>query len=235
MGDTKHVRLGSISMPLGPTVRRLLGPRLERMAADRYRRMFVDLDQLAASIAALGPFSTVVEVGCGDGSLMTRLMAVLGDDVSGLGIDIAAHPGRAYAGPARVRFKQTEVADVVASGERFDLVVVSDVLHHVPVADREAFLDSCRQLLMPRGTIVVKEWVRRPNVAHLAAYGSDRFVSGDRGVSFYSEAELRQAFRRVFCHDEAPLVISHARPHRNNVILATRATADSDTSSASTQ
>jgi hypothetical protein len=39
------------------------------------------------------------------------------------------------------------------------------------------------------GTIVVKYRVRRRNFAHLAAYGSDRYISGDKGVEFYAENE----------------------------------------------
>ena len=37
---------------------------------------------------------------------------------------------------------------------------------------------------------MVKEWERRSNAFHALAYGSDRYVSGDRGVSFLSRGEL---------------------------------------------
>jgi len=208
---------------IGSSVRRMLGPRLERAAADRYRRLFVDLDSLASTIAGLGSFDTVIEVGCGEGALLSRLMDELASDASGLGIDIAANPGNGYTGRNQnVVFRQTAVADVVADGERFDLVVVSDVLHHIPPADRVGFLESCRDLLAPNGTIVVKEWVRRRNIAHLAAYGSDRYVSGDKGVQFYTEDELKAVLTDVFRADGAPLFVSHSRPHWNNVVMATR-------------
>ncbi len=209
-------------MTIGSSARRLLGPRLERVAADRYRRMFVDLDALAATIAGLGSFATVIEVGCGEGALLARLMDALDPDASALGIDIAPNPGHGYTGRNRnVEFRQAAVAEVVADGLRFDLVVVSDVLHHIPPVDRRDFLESCRELLTPNGTIVVKEWVRRRNVAHLAAWGSDRFISGDKGVAFFSEDELRVVFTEVFRVDGAPLITTHTRPHWNNVVLAT--------------
>ena len=212
-------------MTIGSSVRRLLGPRLERVAADGYRRMFVDLDALATTIAGLGSFATVIEVGCGEGALLARLMDALDPDASALGIDIAPNPGHGYTGRNRkVVFRQAAVADVVDDGLRFDLVVVSDVLHHIPPPDRRDFLESCRELLAPSGTIVVKEWVRRRNVAHLAAYGSDRYVSGDRGVAFFSEDELRTVFTDVFRADGAPLIATHTRPHWNNVVLATTRT-----------
>src|SRR3954454_12375011 len=206
-------------MPIGPAVRGLLGPRFEVVAADAYRRLFVDLDSLAERVAEMGPFSSMIEVGCGEGALMTRLVARLGPDVTALGIDIAADPGRSFVGDrARVTFRQATVAEVAGEDNRFDLVVVSDVLHHVARRERVAFLDSCRQLTAPGGTVVVKEWVKRGNVAHAAAYSSDRYISGDTTVDFYSVAELRQAMGDAF--GAATAVTEYAvRPHKNNVVL----------------
>ena len=204
-------------MTIGSTVRRMLGPRFERIAADRYRRMFVDLDALAGTIAGLGSFDTVIEIGCGEGALLTRIMD-LAPAATAVGIDIAANPGHGYSGRnTNVTFRQASVDTLVAEHQQFDLVVVSDVLHHVPLADRRTFLESCRELVASGGTIVVKEWVRRRNVVHLAAYVSDRYISGDAGVHFYTEAELRGLFADVF--GDAVLV-DHVRPHRNNVMLA---------------
>jgi len=206
-------------MPIGPAVRGLLGPRCELIAADTYRRLFVDLDSLAARIAEMGPFATMIEVGCGEGALMTRLVARLGPRVRALGIDIAGEPGRSFVGDrSRVGFRQATVADVAGEPDRFDLVVVPDVLHHVPRRERVPLLDSCRELLAPGGTIVVKEWVKRGNLAHAAAYGSDRYISGDTTVDFYTAAELRQAMRDAI-GTETPMTESTVRPHRNNVVL----------------
>jgi 2-polyprenyl-6-hydroxyphenyl methylase/3-demethylubiquinone-9 3-methyltransferase len=209
---------------IGSGVRRLLGPRLERAVADRYRRLFVDLDALAATVAGLGSFATVIEVGCGEGALLWRVMDRLDASATALGIDIAANPGHGYEGRNdNIEFRQATVAQVVGEGRQFDLVVVSDVLHHVPPGERRALLESCRSLLAPHGTIVVKEWVRRRNIAHLAAYGSDRFISGDRGVQFLNEDEFRVAFTEVFRADGAALLTSYTRPHWNNVVLVTTA------------
>jgi len=192
---------------------------LELLAADAYRRLFVDLDSLAESVAEIGPYSSLIEVGCGEGSLLTRLVARLGRDVTALGIDIAADPGRSFVGDrARVTFCQATVAEIAGAGNRFDLVVVSDVLHHVPRADRVALLDSCCELIAPGGTVVVKEWVKRVNLAHAAAYSSDRYISGDTTVDFYSAAELRQAMGDAF--GAATKFTEYAvRPHKNNVVL----------------
>lgn len=209
-------------MGIGPAVRKILPPRLERAAADGYRRMFVNLNIVADVIAGLGTFPTMIEVGCGEGAMMSRLIDRLPGSATGLGIDICAHPGAKYTGRnTAVTFRQADAADIVAEGATFDLVVVSDVLHHIPPAQRGAFLQSCRDLLAPSGTVVVKEWVRRRNVAHLAAYTSDRFITGDKNVAFYTYAELKDAFVAAFTPDRATLVERETRPHKNNVLLAT--------------
>ncbi len=216
-------------MTIGSGVRRLLSPRLERFAVDRYRRLFVDLDALAAIIAGLGPYTSLIEVGCGEGALMTRLIDALGPDTTALGIDIAANPGHGYTGRAdNVAFRQAAADEVVADGSRFDLVVVSDVLHYVPVHDRRRFLESCRRLVAPDGTIVMKEWARRRNVAHFAARVADRFISGHKGVDFYTEDELRAIFSVVYCSDGSRPFATHARPHWNNLVLAARRTWETD-------
>ncbi len=208
-------------MSIGSRVRSLLGPRLEQTAANGYRRLFVSLDSLATRVAHLGPFETVIEVGCGEGALLTRLMHALDPRATALGIDIAPNPGHNYTGRNHhVEFRQATVAEVVAEGRRFDLVIVSDVLHHIPAAERREFLVACRDLLAPGGTVVVKEWVKRRNLAHAAAYTSDYWISGDKTVEFFNDDEMRALFVEVFGDINA--VETTIAPHRNNLVLATR-------------
>ena len=51
-------------MSVGSAVRRMLGP-LEGRAIRMYRDWFVDLDELARDVVALGPFSRILEIGAG--------------------------------------------------------------------------------------------------------------------------------------------------------------------------
>ena len=208
-------------MTPGAVVRRVLPARLERRVADAYRDAFVDLDDLARTIGSLGRFATAIEVGCGEGALATRLARTT--DARILGIDIAPDPGRHYAGPAgRAEFRCQRVEDLVAEGTVADLVVLSDVIHHVPAAERPAFLRSCHRLVGPGGLLVVKEWEKRPNAFHALAYGSDRYVSGDRTVSFLTRDELLALVTEatvdmvVVCETRIP-------PRRNNLLVGLRA------------
>ena len=211
-------------MTPGALVRRILPEHLERTVADAYRDAFVNLDDLARTIGSLGRFRRIIEVGCGEGALSSRLVRTTEARI--LGIDIAPNPGRGYTGDrAQATFRSQRVEDLLAEGATADLVVLSDVIHHVPVAERPAFLRSCRRLLAPGGLLVVKEWERRGNVFHALAYGSDRYVSGDRTVSFLTRDELLALLTEA---DDGLSVVCEARipPRRNNLLVGLRADAD---------
>ena len=212
--------LPSAPMTPGALVRRLLPDRLERAVADAYRDSFVDLDDLARTIGSLGRFESAIEVGCGEGALASRLVGTTG--ATYLGIDIASSPGRGYDGPPdRATFRQQRAEDLAATGAQADLVVLSDVVHHVPTAERHEFIATCHRLVGAGGLLAVKEWERRRNPAHALAYGSDRYVSGDRGVSFVDRDELLALLTSA-----APgmAVVCEARipPRRNNLFVALR-------------
>lgn len=189
--------------------------------ADAYRDAFVDLDDLARTIGSLGRFERGVEVGCGEGALTTRLTRTT--DATFVGIDIAPSPGGGYRGdPGRATFRSQRVEDLVAEGVTFDLVVLSDVIHHVTQAGRVSFLRHCRALVAPGGLLAVKEWERRTNAFHALAYGSDRYVSGDRTVSFLDRDEL-VGLLSVAAGDLTIVCETRIPPRRNNLLVALRA------------
>ena len=208
-------------MTPGTLVRRLLPEQVERRVADAYRDAFVDLDELARTIGSLGRFVTAIEVGCGEGALASRL--ALTTEARLLGIDIAPDPGRSYTGPGgRATFRRQRVEDLVAEGTTADLVVLSDVIHHVPEPERPGFLRACRKLVNPGGLLVVKEWERRSNAFHALAFGSDRYVSGDRTVSFLTRDELVALVTEATV-DLAVVCETRIPPRRNNLLLGLRA------------
>jgi len=204
-------------------VRAALGP-FEGRAARRYREWFIDLPELARDIAALDGFTRVLEVGAGDGVLSARLA----DNLPGatfLGIDIADQPGRLVADDSRLVFRQVSTATLVAEGtEPFDLVVIGDVLHHVPPSERTALLDDVGTLLAPGGLLAVKEWERTRTASHAVADIADRYVSGDRQVSFMSRDELLDLVGAAL--PDLDLIAEFRIPPRpNNLLVAFRSPA----------
>ena len=148
-------------MPLGPLIRGLFGP-YEANISDAWRSMFVSIDAFIQQMLAWVPTAQkVLEVGCGEGAV-TAALRVAYPQAAITGIDITPRVGRLYTGnPDNVRFRNCTIQDFAArDGGRYDLVVLCDVLHHIPVALRAEILVAVRQTLAPNGGFVVKDWER---------------------------------------------------------------------------
>lgn len=185
-------------MGIGPLVRHAFG-RHERRISEIYRSVFVDLDAFVASVrSGIAAPAQVLEVGCGDG-LVTERLARAFPHSSLTAIDICPHPGRLYREDrSRVRFLRTNAADLnAAEGAQYELVIVADVLHHVPHGDWPTFLASVAAAVATGGVLVLKDWMREWTPAYLMGYLSDRFVTGDR-IRYPREEELRSLARETF-------------------------------------
>lgn len=202
-------------MPLGPAVRTRLG-RFEIPAADAYRSLFINLADCAAVLAAAFPAKRILEVGCGDGSFGQRLLAAY-PTADYTGIDVSAEPGRLFRGDtARARFTSIDSTSYLAAEpEPFDLVVLVDVLHHVPVPMRPALLADVRALTAPGGHYAVKEWEPTRGPVHLACWAADRFITGDR-ISHLTPEELKGRL------DGELVLEARIPPHRHNYLLGYR-------------
>jgi 2-polyprenyl-6-hydroxyphenyl methylase/3-demethylubiquinone-9 3-methyltransferase len=208
-------------MPIGPFVRRCFGP-LERPVTNLYRGCFVDLGRLGRLIAEVAPGARdILEIGCGEGALTERLAQVY-PEARLTGIDITPTVGRLFRGDrSRVTFRQETVQRLAADAPgRFDLVVLGDVVHHVPWEMHTEFLREAFRLLCPDGTLVLKDWERRGNLIHALGYFSDRFLTGDR-VRYRTSAEFRELIdaavgkERIVREDRIP-------PWRNNLAFTLR-------------
>jgi 2-polyprenyl-6-hydroxyphenyl methylase/3-demethylubiquinone-9 3-methyltransferase len=164
-----------------------------------------------------------MEIGCGDGTLAQRLVAAF-PDAEYVGIDVAPTPGRLFQGDReRVSFHSMPSYDYLAAhpDERFDLVVVVDVLHHVPEAYRIPLLRDAATLAGERGLVAVKDWERGRGLPHLMAFTADRYVSGDKTVRFPSREEL-QATIAEGLPDLGVVLEARIPPRRNNVLWVLR-------------
>jgi len=102
----------------------------------------------------------------------------------------------------------------------FDLVVLSDVLHHVPIEHRQPLLDAVRVTLAADGTLIFKDWERNYSLIHWLSYASDRWLTGDR-ISYMSRAEMRELLGRSF--GETALVDeARVAPRWNNLATLVR-------------
>jgi len=178
-------------VPLGPAIRRLVGPRHARRLGRWYRAIFVDLAKEAVALANVIPERAhLLDVGGGDGEPLNHLLA-LRPDLRVTTVD----PGPAVGQWIERRFASqvkclpyTSLAAYMASGRPDpDVILIADVLHHIPATARAEFLQCVKTLIerVPRLRIVVKD-VEPGSWRAVLGYWSDRYVTGDTGVSLIS-------------------------------------------------
>lgn len=206
---------------LGSTVRQRLGP-LQPVAADLYRAAFINLADLATTLASLQAGPRVLEVGCGEGALASHLARAI-PSMQYLGIDPSPDAGRLYDGdPERAAFRSQRVEDLVASApEPFDLAVVVDVLHHVPSPQQRSLLAATATLVRPGGLVAVKDWEAGRAPGTWAALLADRYITGDRHVRFHDLDSLRLLIADAVPGSELVLE-ARIPPRRGNVLFVRR-------------
>lgn len=104
----------------------------------------------------LKPGDTVVELGCGTGSMITIPLALAGVAITGLDTDTASVEfGRGLLRNAGLA-PETLRADGVGSLDFSpDVIVLSEVLEHVPAPEAAVLLSGLRQVLRPGGLLLV--------------------------------------------------------------------------------
>jgi len=143
----------------------------------------VRLDYITAQIAAeFGrdlrddtPFAglRLLDIGCGGGLLsepMARLGAtVVGADAAERNIPVAQV--HAEQSGLEIDYRHTTAEALAAAGEQFDVVLNMEVVEHV--ADPQAYLSACQQLLKPGGIMICSTINRNPKSFALAIVGAE--------------------------------------------------------------
>jgi len=199
----------------------MLGPYVGTVT-EFYRNLFIDLDDLARTLASLAPGSKrVAEIGAGFGDAANALLPLL-PEATFYGVDMAhPSPGSLYTRANKAVFTQQSSSELLAEqGSTFDLVLIIDVVHHVSREHRGALLRDARDLTAPGGLLVVKDWARNRTPIHGLTYFSDRFISMDKGVHF----ETYDALRHLIYPGDGWTLACETRvpPWKNNLLLAYR-------------
>ena len=97
----------------------------------------------------------VIDIGCG-GGILSESMAALGANVHGIdvvekGINVARQHGLQQG--LAIRYDHATVEDIVACGEKYDVVLNMEVVEHV--ADLPLFMSACTQLVKPNGIMFI--------------------------------------------------------------------------------
>jgi 2-polyprenyl-3-methyl-5-hydroxy-6-metoxy-1,4-benzoquinol methylase len=214
-------------MPTGPVIRKLFGP-YERSVTEAYRRIFVDLDDLARLMKAWVPEARrILEVGCGEGAMTERIIHAY-PSATVTAIDVSPRVGRLFRGPrSNVCFNQ-ETVETVALREpaSFDLVVLADVMHHVPIDMRRSLLSAIAHAMAPDGSLVFKDWLISATPIHWLCGASDRYLTGDR-VSYFTRESMDALLTDSFDW-AATRARQTVRPWPNNLAVLVRPLSASD-------
>lgn len=111
---------------------------------------------------------TLLDVGFGGGDIPRSLLSWAERDGSRLCITAVDPDPRAAAfarslPPSEIFFEQTDTAELVRRGARFDFLTSNHLLHHLPGPDLPTFLDECAQL----GATVLHNDIARADLAYV--------------------------------------------------------------------
>jgi 2-polyprenyl-6-hydroxyphenyl methylase / 3-demethylubiquinone-9 3-methyltransferase len=152
----------------------------------------------------------ILDIGCGGGLLsepMARLGAeVVGADAAPRNIPVARL--HAELSGLKIDYRHTTAEDLAAAGEQFDAVLNMEVVEHV--ADPQAYLTACRDLLKPGGLMVCSTLNRNPKSFLMAIIGAEwvmrwlpkgthdwqKFITPDELYALLSKAGLDPVDRK---------------------------------------
>jgi ubiquinone/menaquinone biosynthesis C-methylase UbiE len=117
-------------------------------------------------IAGLAPGESVLDIGCGTGTLAIRATGHVGPTGSVSGIDaspemIARAQAKARKAGVTVDFKRAVVEALPFADAQFDAVLSTLMLHHLPPALRQQCAREIRRVLKPGGRVVIVDFGAR--------------------------------------------------------------------------
>ncbi len=131
--------------------------------------------EFGRDLTAQMPFAglRILDIGCG-GGLLSEPMARLGADV--LGADAAPRnipvaQLHAEQSGLTIDYRNITAEALAAAGEQFDVVLNMEVVEHV--ADPQAYLTACQQLLKPGGLMICSTLNRNPKSFMMAIVGAE--------------------------------------------------------------
>lgn len=182
----------------GKIARRLLGRHFEAVG-NVYRRLFVDLEKIVAFLDRELPHGArLLDIGGGDGAVIERLLNRRPDLVVTM-CDLAPEIGAFLSERNRARVTMLPATDFSDVAGPFDCVTIADVVHHVPVDQRQSFFaalaDSCGRWGCRR--IILKDIEPGSLRAGLSLL-ADRHVTGDKHVVLFARRDFASLAQRYF-------------------------------------
>lgn len=211
---------------LGPLLRKSLegSPGFVRWLTNTYRGFFVDLQRVVDCLPVEPHSATLLNVGTGDGVLVS-MIARRFPQLTVTSTDITANQGWLIEPDLRDSISlQVHTPEQIAEtgfGTGFDLVVMSDVIHHVPISDRARVMARAWQATAPGGCLVVKDIEERGYRARLSLW-SDRYITGDRHTELIGSAAMDALMRQEMPEAQVQATTLIERDYPNYLLIGRR-------------
>lgn len=169
--------------------------------------------RLCEDIESYIPLSgKILDLGCGYG-LFSNYLALKSKDRKILGVDCIKERIRiaervsSRKFNSRLEFKLSNILDFDIGLEKYECITLVDVLCYIPFEERLLLLKRCYYGLTEKGTLLIKDFHRRPILKFWLFYLSDYLVNMFRILFLNSDWE--KAFKgKLFVEDFRKLSIS---------------------------
>ena len=178
------------------------------------------MKRLVADEIASGDMSSVLDVGCGTGTLLGMLTKRSGKGKS-LGKSLGKWPGaeseligldidprmlnraasKVSAFNGRVRWVEGDACKLPFPSERFSTVVTTLTLHHLQDSEKKAAISECLRVLKPGGRLLVSDFAHPANRLAELQFLIVRFFDGFDRTRTHLGNRLAELIQRSGCKD----------------------------------
>lgn len=169
----------------------------------------------------------ILDIGCGFGLFAAYFgqtqpaRQIVGVDPDGRRIAMARRVADSVGLAGQTRFLAGDARDVPLEGP-FDGAYVLDVMHHIPEADQLPLLERLRELLSPRGVLVIKDITTEPAFGLEFTRLLDRLMVGwNEPLRYRHHREWGEMLTRLGFHVRM-VRVPDVLPYPHVVIAATK-------------
>jgi ubiquinone/menaquinone biosynthesis C-methylase UbiE len=169
-----------------------------------FRGQLRELRQRTATLAHLQPGDTVLDVGCGTGTLALDVQPRVGNAGRVCGIDpgpqqIARARAKAARRQAPIEFQIGVIERLPFPDQTFDAVLSTLMMHHLPASLKRQGLAEIARVLKPGGHLIIADFIPRKDRhsraarMHAGGSGMDELTAlvQEAGLSLAATEEMR--------------------------------------------